>query len=249
MKNRSLMEKLSDDEFQKIVLDSFSITEATKKCGYKTYKSGSGRHSVIQRIKSNGIDTSHFRSTGRQFEKPPHNKIADYSAVLKRNSTANRITVRDIILREGLIEYKCSECGNVGIWNGKPLSLQLHHEDGDTMNNELENLTFLCPNCHAQTDNYSYKNAKRAEKKIFYCTECGKKISNYTRTGKCRECAAKTQIISMPSMDELICVIKDIKFKKYICFHYGVSDKTLDKWLISYGLPTHISELHKYLSS
>lgn len=115
------------------------------------------------------------------------------------------------------------------------------------MNNELENLAFLCPNCHSQTDNYSFKNAKLRERKVFYCTDCGKKISNYARTGKCKECASKYHIINKPTAEELINVVKEIKFKKYICFHFGVSDKTLDKWLISYNLPHHISELHHYI--
>ena len=66
--------------------------------------------------------------------------------------------MKRIILRENLIEYKCSCCGNQGIWNGKELSLQLHHINGKRTDNELSNLTFLCPNCHSQTDNYCGKN-------------------------------------------------------------------------------------------
>ena len=38
------------------------------------------------------------------------------------------------------------------------LALQLHHIDGDHENNEVSNLTFLCPNCHAITDSYGGKN-------------------------------------------------------------------------------------------
>ena len=30
--------------------------------------------------------------------------------------------------------------------------------DGDSKNNKLDNLRFLCPNCHAQTDTYCGKN-------------------------------------------------------------------------------------------
>ena len=36
--------------------------------------------------------------------------------------------------------------------------LELHHIDGNHSNNELSNLTLLCPNCHALTDNYRGKN-------------------------------------------------------------------------------------------
>lgn len=32
--------------------------------------------------------------------------------------------------------------------------MQLHHKDGNHQNNELSNLEFLCPNCHALTDSW-----------------------------------------------------------------------------------------------
>ena len=47
------------------------------------------------------------------------------------------------------------------LWNGKPLTLQLHHINGNNRDNRLENLTFLCPNCHSQTDNFSGKNTEK----------------------------------------------------------------------------------------
>ena len=151
---RSILENFSDEEFKEIVSTSFSISEVVKRCGFKTYKSGGGRENVRKRINSLKVNTSHFKPNGRQYEKPPHNKIVNYENVLKKNSTAHRITVKDVVLREHLLEYKCDVCGNNGVWNDKELSLQLHHKDGDNMNNEIENLIFLCPNCHSQTDTY-----------------------------------------------------------------------------------------------
>ena len=45
-------------------------------------------------------------------------------------------------------------------WLGEPIPLELHHKDGDPFNNELDNLSILCPNCHAFTDNYRSKNKR-----------------------------------------------------------------------------------------
>lgn len=244
---KSAIYNFSDDEFKKIVSESFSITEVTRKCGYKTCKSGGGRQKVTQRIKNLEINTDHFRATGRQYEKPPYNKILDYTKLLTKKSDSNRITVRDIVLRERLLNYECASCGNTGVWNDSPLSLQLHHKDGDPTNNEIGNLEFLCPNCHSQTDNYGFKNTKYPEKKRYYCIVCGKEITRDSRTGRCKDCASKSRIIKMPAKEELVKIIKEIKFKKYICYHFGICDHTLDSWLVTYGLPTHISELHKYI--
>lgn len=51
--------------------------------------------------------------------------------------------------------YKCEECGFEG-YNRKTNNtiLQIHHIDGDSGNNCVENLKVLCPNCHAMTENY-----------------------------------------------------------------------------------------------
>ena len=38
--------------------------------------------------------------------------------------------------------------------------MALHHINGDRLDNRLENLTLLCPNCHAQTPNFSGRNRK-----------------------------------------------------------------------------------------
>lgn len=53
-------------------------------------------------------------------------------------------------------EY-CVECGQLPVWNNKPLTLQLDHKDGNSDNNEINNLRLLCPNCHTQTDTYGSK--------------------------------------------------------------------------------------------
>ena len=50
------------------------------------------------------------------------------------------------------IPRECTTCRLGPEWNGKPLTLELDHIDGDRLNNELSNLRLLCPNCHAQTE-------------------------------------------------------------------------------------------------
>jgi predicted HNH restriction endonuclease len=45
---------------------------------------------------------------------------------------------------------RCQSCG-LDVWMGEPITLEVHHLDGDSTNNEEDNLLLLCPNCHALT--------------------------------------------------------------------------------------------------
>lgn len=56
--------------------------------------------------------------------------------------------------------YECEICKNNGVWQGKVLRLQVDHIDGNSSNNELSNLRYICPNCHTQTETFTGKNAK-----------------------------------------------------------------------------------------
>lgn len=63
--------------------------------------------------------------------------------------------------RQKLIQsrgYKCECCGNTE-WLGNLIPLEIHHKDGNRLNDKEDNLEVLCPNCHALTPNHS-KNTK-----------------------------------------------------------------------------------------
>ena len=72
----------------------------------------------------------------------------------------NRSHLKARLLAEGLKENRCEQCG-LTEWNGKPLNMQLHHKNGRAKDNRLQNIEFLCPNCHAQTVNWGGRNGHR----------------------------------------------------------------------------------------
>ena len=68
--------------------------------------------------------------------------------------------------RNLLVETYGERCNNCQIdqWNSKPIVLEVNHIDGKAFNNTIENLEFLCPNCHSQTDTFRNKN-KESDRK------------------------------------------------------------------------------------
>ncbi len=63
------------------------------------------------------------------------------------------------ILKENVLKKECNVC-KISSWNNKPISLHLDHINGISTDHRLNNLRFLCPNCHSQTDTYCGKNKK-----------------------------------------------------------------------------------------
>lgn len=61
------------------------------------------------------------------------------------------------LLREGYLQYHCNLC-KISEWNGKEVSLQLDHINGNPKDHSFSNLRLLCPNCHSQTPTWCGKN-------------------------------------------------------------------------------------------
>ena len=65
-------------------------------------------------------------------------------------------------IRKYLFEKNNNSCQKCG-WNKiNPITgnvpLQIHHIDGNCLNNSENNLELLCPNCHSLTENFGSRN-------------------------------------------------------------------------------------------
>jgi len=146
------------EEIEEILEESNSLSEVMKKLGY-TANRGNSYKPMKDYFNFLGIDTSKFSKNAAKNFSHPKAELSDILVVNSNYTNMSRLKKR--LIAANLIEYKCSICGNKGEWMGKEIVLQLDHINGNNRDNRIENLRFLCPNCHSQTDTFCRKGKKK----------------------------------------------------------------------------------------
>jgi hypothetical protein len=92
----------------------------------------------LQRLNA---DTNHW--TGKGWTK--EQRLKNWSEYSKSSS------LKPHLIR--LRGHRCESCA-LKEWLQKPITLEIHHVDGDRTNNVESNLQLLCPNCHSYTETW-----------------------------------------------------------------------------------------------
>jgi DNA-binding CsgD family transcriptional regulator len=82
--------------------------------------------------------------------------------LLSRGKRRSRFHLKTRLIEAGLKEPRCERCG-LASWQGDPVSLELHHVNGDPLDNRIESLQILCPNCHSQTENFGRRGVRESD--------------------------------------------------------------------------------------
>jgi predicted RNA-binding Zn-ribbon protein involved in translation (DUF1610 family) len=142
--------KYTDDDLRRAAAKSISFAGVIRELGFPL--TGNMNKQLKQKMIAANIDFSHF--TGQAHNKgktSTKRKPADYYlVVLPEGSNRPSAEFLRRSMLEKSVEYVCLPCGNDETWNGISLTLEVDHIDGNWLNNTLENLRFLCPNCHSQ---------------------------------------------------------------------------------------------------
>lgn len=157
------MQRYTKEWLEELCKDSYSYAEVLRKAGRA--QGGGAQSTLRKKIKEFGIDISHFKGQGwsKDLTKEDTSSIQSkekytIEEVFTKNSPVAQKVMRGYVERHHLLEYRCVNCGCDGHWQGGKISLEIDHIDGDNTNNELSNLRYLCPNCHALTETYRGKN-------------------------------------------------------------------------------------------
>ncbi len=242
MHNKSKIYLLSDTEFKNLIATNKTYSDCLRQLGL--CESGSASRTILKRrIKELNINIQHF---DKYINNSSNVKIKPLPTYLTKESHISRANLKRRLIKEKIIPYKCAICGNNGIWNNKKLSLQLDHINGDHTDNRIENLRFVCPNCHSQTDTYAGKNVlckhrhkNQQQKKCECCQQLY--IPKFKAQRFCsQECAKKFQRkINRPSLQQLTEDIKNLHNNiSAVARKYGVSDNAIRKWIKYYNKNT-----------
>jgi DNA-binding CsgD family transcriptional regulator/5-methylcytosine-specific restriction endonuclease McrA len=115
-------------------------------------------HTVLECAAHFGFSNATWSSAARRGDVVARPTAMPIEELLSRSRARKHLKGR--LVKAGLLTERCAECG-ITRWREQPLSLELHHINGDGHDNRLENLTLLCPNCHSQTDSWGGRNSRR----------------------------------------------------------------------------------------
>jgi AraC-like DNA-binding protein len=104
-----------------------------------------------------------YQAVARGDVKPRPRAMPLEQLLVADRPQTNRSHLKLRLLAAGLKENCCERCG-LTEWDGRPLNMQLHHVNGQGKDNRLENILFLCPNCHAQTETWGGRNGHRRKR-------------------------------------------------------------------------------------
>lgn len=215
----------SKNEMQKLLNESSSFVEVLEKLGLCGH---SGNHRTLkERIKLDSLNTEILKAkrTEKIRKSSINKKIPLSEIMIKDSSYHNSKGLKKRLIKENLLKYSCEKCKNEGIWNGEKLTLQLEHKNGKSRDHRLENLCFLCPNCHSQTKTYAGRNSGMKKSRI--CIKC--KGPTKGKGKICTKCVYNTQpkkfFVTKEELEELVKNHPMTSIGK----KFGVSDNAIRK--------------------
>lgn len=241
-----MAKEYTKEQIEEAVNNSKSYSDVYRNLGLKI--NGGSYQWIKKVINKYEIDVSHFL-TKREW-------MARMTELSNLNKSINLYDTDDISTGERLqsyklqgflkfkgIPYECNVC-NLSTWMDKPIRLDIDHINGNCADNHINNLQYICPNCHRQKTielietEKGFRNppkpSRKRDLKHHKCLDCEELIDRKaTRCDKCHRIT--TAKISWPEKEELAKMVWNIP-TSVLAKQLGVSDSAIGKKCAKMGI-------------
>jgi hypothetical protein len=137
---------------EQVVKECYSKADLCRALGKKP--TGGNYTTIDKLIKDYNLNISHFKSGAwNKGIKYTCKKYTLDEILIKNSPYKNTHHLKERLIKEGILKNECAICGCKE-------RLELHHINGDSSDNRIENLQILCINHHYDTPNFRNKEGK-----------------------------------------------------------------------------------------
>ena len=236
---REAIDSIPLERLKGILKNSGSLSDVFRALGIRVH-TDSYRY-LYERVSREGLDIKVLRENKKRCRR---GTLKTDEVLCRGERTYAGNTLKRILRETSNKGDSCEECGQGGKWKGKPLTLHLDHMNGERKDNRVENLRFLCPNCHSQTATYAGRNQSLGERHKLFCLICGEEkkshsgkwcIKCYLEQSKGKPKLGARKVKCRPSVSILL---ESVEAEGYegTGRRYGVSGNAIKKWLRAEGI-------------